>query len=93
MKILSILLLVVSCRSLDKRLVQPVDDSKNVWEFCTPEMIPDYQGRLCLVKCAKKLKKNGECEDDKYIYPNKELKTNHEFFMNSHIIVPEGNYY
>jgi len=76
-----------------KRLIIPMDHSKTPWEFCTPEMIPDYKGKMCLIECAIEIKKDGTCKKDKYKYISKVLKDEHEYFMNKYIAVPEGEFY
>lgn len=82
-----------SIRKRKKRLIAPIDQSKTPWEFCTPKMIPDYKGKMCLVECELKLKKDGTCKKNKYKYIPKVLKDEHEFFMDKFIAVPEGYYY
>lgn len=92
---LSIGLIITACAMGGKsaRLKTPVDESKSVWEFCTPKMIADYKGKACLIKCAEKLKSDGSCKGDKYQYIAKDLKAEHDFFMDKFIIIPESYYY
>ena len=75
------------------RLVTPIDDAKTPWEFCTPKMVSNYRGKLCLVQCELKLEKDGTCKKDKYKYVSKDLKAEHGYFMNRYIAVPENGYY
>jgi len=92
---LSLGLIITACAMGGKstRLKNPMDQSKTPWEFCTPKMTQEYKGKMCLVTCAKKLKKDGSCKGGKYKYIVKDLKAEHLFFMDKFIAVPEGTYY
>lgn len=93
-----LLALIVSAKSCamgarQKRLITPIDQSKSVWEFCTPKMIKEYKGKLCLVVCEIELKTDGSCKKDQFKYIIKDLKEDHDFFMNKHVVVPERMVY
>ena len=87
---------IYSCSSMGGKSINvrgEVEKSLLPWDFCTPEMVSDYKGKLCLVECEIDLKKDGSCKKDKYKYVSKDLKENHEFFMNKYIAIREEQYY
>ena len=105
---ITILIISVACAmgGKSKRLTSAIDQGKTPWEFCTPAMIEsgnaffsdgakvlNHKGNLCLIECALKLKKDGTCKKDKYKYPVKNLKVDHDFFMNKYIATPESEFY
>jgi len=94
MKIFLIILLALtasiacSMSKRSRRLITPVDEKLVHWWPCNEKMVKDWRGKFCLVKCAIKLKKDGSCKDDKYLYIAKDFKENHEFFS-GHVLMPQ----
>lgn len=87
----AITLSIAACSwgSKPAKLTEPIDDSEVYWYPCTPKMRADYKGKYCLVKCKEGLKEDGTCKKGKYHYPAKDCKTDHDFFMNRFILIPQ----
>ena len=88
------LISAVACSMAGKsrRLTSEVDISKLHWYPCTSKMVPAWRGKLCLVDCEIKLKKDGTCKKGKYKYTVKNFHDEHEFFSNMYM-TPNGMVY
>lgn len=72
------------------RLTTDIDDSEIYYYLCTDKMVPNPEGKVCLVECKNRLKKNGKCDKKGYKYRAFDLKKNHRKFMNTHLLVPKN---